>query len=89
MTIMVIIVISGPSAATNFNKVSAPRFARIDNRVGGPTRAVAIAFFYTFVVKARVSNVFCSTSCALALPVAGLALELRFTESTWRSPAMR
>src|SRR5271155_6077996 len=44
---------------------------------------------YHFVVKAKVSSVFCSTSCALALPVAGLALELRFTESTWRLPAMR
>ena len=31
------------------------------------------------MVKARVSSVFCSTSWALALPVAGLAPELRFT----------
>src|SRR5450432_1079198 len=42
-----------------------------------------------FVVKARVSSVFCSTSCALLLPVAGLAPLLRFTLSTGRSPAMR
>ncbi len=44
---------------------------------------------YPFVVKARVSSVFCSTSWALALPVAGLALELRLTDMTWRAPAMR
>src|ERR1700692_2095116 len=50
---------------------------------------IAVALAYPFVVNARVSRVFCSTSCALALPVAGLALELRFTDITWRAPAMR
>src|ERR1700722_5583772 len=34
------------------------------------------------VVNASVSNVFCSSSCALAEPVAGLALAERFTERT-------
>src|ERR1700720_1112284 len=32
------------------------------------------------VVNARVSKVFCSSSCALAEPVAGLALAERFTD---------
>ena len=41
------------------------------------------------MVNARVSSVFCSTSWALALPVAGLALELLFTLSTGRSPTRR
>ena len=49
-----------------------------------PTSVVVIP--YPFVVKANVSSVFCSTSCALALPVAGLALELRFTESRGARP---
>jgi hypothetical protein len=39
-------------------------------------------------VNASASSVFCSTSCAFADPVAGLALAERFTESTDRSPAM-
>src|SRR5882672_4350759 len=34
------------------------------------------------VVKASVTNVLCSSSCALADPVAGLALAERFTERT-------
>lgn len=38
-------------------------------------------------VNARVNSVFCSTSCALADPVAGLALAERLTESTGLSPA--
>ena len=37
------------------------------------------------VVNASVSNVFCSSSCALAEPVAGLALAERFTERTGMS----
>jgi hypothetical protein len=45
--------------------------------------------FQSCVVNARANNVFCSTSCAFAEPVAGLALPERFTESTGRSPAMR
>src|SRR5580693_6783829 len=44
---------------------------------------------YPLVVKASVSSVFCSTSWALLLPVAGLAPELRFTLSTGRPPEMR
>lgn len=40
-------------------------------------------------VKASESSVFCSTSCALAEPVEGLALGDRFTESTGRSCANR
>src|SRR6266851_1111647 len=67
-----------------------PRCAWLDSRGGCPyinhcdpmTR-------YFVVVNASVSSVFCSTSCALALPVDGLALEERFTESTGRSPAIR
>ena len=39
-------------------------------------------------VKASVSKVFCSTSCAFADPVAGLALAERLTESTGRLPAI-
>ena len=42
-----------------------------------------------YVVRARVTRVFCSTSWALADPVAGLALAERFTDKTERSPAMR
>jgi len=34
------------------------------------------------VVNASVTSVFCSSSCALADPVAGLALAERFTERT-------
>jgi hypothetical protein len=44
--------------------------------------------YYPCVVKARARIVFCSTSCALADPVAGLALADRFTDSTGRSPAI-
>ena len=58
-----------------------------DSRGGCPTSVAVIP--HPFVVNANVSSVFCSTSCALALPVAGLALELRFTDITWRAPAMR
>ena len=39
---------------------------------------------YVFARKASASNVFCSTSCAFAEPVAGLALAERFTENTGR-----
>jgi hypothetical protein len=41
-----------------------------------------------YVVNASESSVFCSTSWALAEPVAGLALAERFTVSTGRSPAI-
>ena len=41
------------------------------------------------VVKARVSSVFCSSSWALAEPVAVLALAERFTDRTGRPPAAR
>ncbi len=44
---------------------------------------------YVFVVNARVSSVVCSTSCAFAEPVAGLALADRFTDNTDLLPAMR
>jgi hypothetical protein len=37
------------------------------------------------VVNASVNKVFCSSSCALAEPVAGLALADRFTERTGMS----
>jgi hypothetical protein len=40
------------------------------------------------VVNASANNAFCSTSCAFAEPVAGLALAERFTEITGRSFAM-
>jgi hypothetical protein len=48
-----------------------PRFP-CDNRGQSPV----------VVVKASVSSVFCSSSCAFAEPVAGLALAERFTERT-------
>ena len=41
------------------------------------------------VVNASASRVFCSTSWALADPVAGLALAERFTDNTGRPPAIR
>src|SRR5712691_5103279 len=41
------------------------------------------------VVKARVTKVFCSSSWALAEPVAGLALAERFTDRTGRPLATR
>ena len=44
---------------------------------------------YAFSVNARLNKVFCSTSCALADPVAGLALADRFTDMTERPPAIR
>src|SRR5207244_11676104 len=37
---------------------------------------------HPLLVNASVSSVFCSTSCALGEPVAGLALAVRFTERT-------
>ncbi len=40
-------------------------------------------------VNASASSAFCSNSCALAEPVAGLGLGERFTVRTWRSRAMR
>jgi hypothetical protein len=40
------------------------------------------------IVKASVSRVFCSTSWALADPVAGLALAERFTDKTGRAPTI-
>src|SRR5438309_1879714 len=43
---------------------------------------------HPLLVNDMVSNVFCSTSCALGEPVAGLALAERFTESTERLPAI-
>ena len=41
------------------------------------------------VLNASVSRVFCSTSCALPEPVAGLGLAERFTERTARGRAKR
>ena len=64
-----------------------PSSARRTAEAAVPTSVAVIP--HPFVVNANVSSVFCSTSCALALPVAGLALELRFTDITWRAPAMR
>ena len=58
--------------------------AQIAREMGHPS----FLDFY-LMVKASVNSVFCSTSCAFALPVAGLGLELRFTLSTGRSPAIR
>src|SRR6202451_2510665 len=62
------------------------RVKQIPHRAFGPVRNDNRV--YPLVVKASVSSVFCSTSCALALPVAGLALELRFTDITGLSPAI-
>ena len=44
---------------------------------------------YDFISNASVRIVFCSISCALAEPVAGLALADRFTDNIARSPATR
>ena len=46
------------------------------------------AVIQSTVVNASASSVFCSTSWALAEPVAGLALPERFTECTGRSSVM-
>src|SRR5580658_7601080 len=47
-----------------------------------------LGHFQSCAVKASANSVFCSTSCAFAEPVAGLALAERFTECTGRSFAM-
>jgi len=44
--------------------------------------AAVVASQFGPVVNASVINVLCSSSCALAEPVAGLALAERFTERT-------
>jgi hypothetical protein len=51
-------------------------------------KCLAAAYPRPFVENASDSNVFCSISCAPAEPVAGLALEDRFTDSTGRSSAI-
>ena len=53
-----------------------------DRKIPAAVTTVIIADQFGPVVNASVTKVLCSSSCALAEPVAGLALAERFTERT-------